>query len=325
MRILLAVDQQSDPVALGNYLLHRIGPRPTDIEVITVIPGVEEPFTEKDEQCQPIVSIAEGSTDYRRSCALVAAVAAQLQASGFASVRTHVEYGDPAEVLLDSSRQWRCDLVLLSAPRGKGRRTALQLDGVTRRLLHWSDSPVELMRPFTGDSVRRNTVLIPVPMHEIKRFPLHALQALPWWHGSRLHLLGIQPDSIDESRTEANPAALLLALQHARDAGAKARATLAACAKELDALCNGKLQVTHALVEGNLHQASTAALRLLQPQILVLSQACFNPNPKALFSSLSPAALALSTPCSVLLLQDDAAAASAVRRRDTAPILKLAR
>jgi len=325
MRILLAADHQSDPVALGNYLLHRIGGRPADIEVITVIPGIEEPFAEKDEQRQPIITIGEGSSTYQRSCALVAAVAAQLQASGFASVRTHVEYGDPAEVLLESSRQWRCDLVLISAPRGKGRLTVLQLDGVTRRLLHWSDSPVELMRPFTGDSVRRNTILMPVPLHAMKRFPLHALQALPWWHGSRLHLLGIQPESIDTSRAEASPAALLLALQHARDAGAKAQATLAACAKELNAGCDGKLQVTHAMVEGNLHQASAAAIQSLQPQVLVLSQGCFDQNPKALFGGLTPAALALSTPCSVLLLQDDPAAATTLRRRDSAAILKLAR
>ncbi len=325
MRILLAADQQCDPVALGNYLLHRIGKRPADIEVITVIPGVELSFTKKDEQRRPIISISEGSTDYQRGCALVAAIAAQLQASGFASVRTHVEYGDPAEILLESSRQWRCDLVLISAPRGKGRLTAVQLDGVTRRLLHWSESPVELMRAFTGDSMRRNTVLMPVPLHAIKRFPLHALQALPWWHGSRLHLLGIQPESIDASRTEANPAALLLALQHARDAGAKAKTTLAACAKELDTACNGKLRITHGMVEGNLHQASAAAIRSLQPQVLVLSQACFDQNPKTLFSGLTPAALALSAPCSVLLLQDDPAAATPVRTRDSAPILKLAR
>jgi nucleotide-binding universal stress UspA family protein len=325
MRILLAVDHQSDPVALGNYLLHRIGGRPADIEVITVIPGIQEPFTDKDEPRRPIISIGESSSGYRQRCALVAAIAAQLQASGFASVRTHVEYGEPAEVLLESSRQWRCELVLLSAPRGKGRLTALQLDGVTRRLLNWSDSPVELMRPFTGDSVRRNTVLMPVPLHAIKRFPLHALQALPWWHGSRLHLLGIQPESIDTSRAEANPAALLLALQHARDAGAKAKTTLAACAKELDAACDGKLQITHGMVEGNLHQASAAAIRSLQPQVLVLSQACFDQNPKALFGGLTPAALALSAPCSVLLLQDDPGAATTMRRRDPAPILKLAR
>jgi nucleotide-binding universal stress UspA family protein len=325
MKLLLAVDNNSDPVALGNYLLHRLGPRPVDIEVMTVIPGIEEAVDEYPAQPTSTITITEGAQEYQRACALVAAVAAQLQASGFNAVRTHVEYGDPAEVLLASSRQWRCDLVLVSAPRRKGVLTALQLDGVIRRLLRWCDCPVELMRPFSADSIQRSTVLMPVPVDTIKRVPLHALQALPWLHGSRLHLLGIQPESIDFNLCEANPAALLLALQHARDAKAKAQAMLATCGKDLEAACHGRLAVTHAMEEGSLRQVTAAAMQDLQPQLVIFSSACFEQNSKALFGVLSPAALALSAPCSVLMLQEDPAATPSLRRQDTAHILKLAR
>lgn len=325
MKILLAVDASSNPVAVGNYLLQRLGPRPVNIEVLTVIPGIEEQDDDYPVRHESIISIAEGAQEYQRGCALVAAVAAQLQACGFASVRTHVEYGDPAEVLLGSSRQWRCDLVLIGAPRRKGVLTALQLDGVTRRLLRWCDSPVELMRPFTAESAHRSTVLVPLPIEAMKRFPLHALQALPWCHGSRLHLLGVQPESVDASLAEASPAALLLALQHTRDAGAKALAALAACARELETAGQGRLTVTHDMVEGSLREACGVAFQALQPQLVVLGAACFDQNTKALFGALSPATLALSAPCSVLMLQDEPTTAPALRRQETAHILKLAR
>lgn len=325
MKLLLAVDNNSDPAALGNYLLHRLGPRAVDIEVMTVIPGIEEALDEYPAQHVSTITITEGALEYQRACALVAAVAAQLQASGFNAVRTHVEYGDPAEVLLASSRQWRCDLVLASAPRRKGVLTALQLDGVIRRLLRWCDCPVELMRPFSADSIQRSTVLMPVPVDAVPRFPLHALQALPWWHGSRLHLLGIQPESIDASLSEASPAAFLLALQHTRDAGAKVQAMLASCGKELEAACKGRLAVTMGMEEGSLRQVTAAAMQALQPQLVILSSACFDQNSKALFGVLSPAALALSAPCSVLMLQDDPVTVPALRRQATAHILKLAR
>lgn len=324
MKILLASDQRTDPSLLASYLAGRLRGRPADIDVLTVISGSEELEADATNGGSNIIGISESGRDYRQACAHVATLASELQRAGLRAVRTHVEYGDPADVILASSRQWRSDLLLIGTPRRRGLLTAFRLEGVTRRLLRWSDCPVELLRPDT-QAMLDDVQLLPLPVDAAAQLPLQRLQSLPWHQGSRLHLLGVLPPGLDESRVEANPAATLLALQHARDAHTRAAAVLANLQTQLSALLPQGVQLTCDLAEGSLRELVVQRVEQLQPNLLLLSHTCFDGGGSPLFHSLSPTALALSVQCPVLSLQDRDAAPLPQRRTDTARILKLAR
>lgn len=326
MKFLLACDQRSDPTLLAAYLASRLNGRNGDIDVdiLTVIAGVEEASDDTDVNGN-VIGISETSRDYRSACAFVATIAQELKQLGLKSVRTHVEYGDPADVILSSSRLWRSDLLLVGAPRRAGLLTAFRLEGVTRRLLRWSDCPVELLRP-EAQAARDDLLLLPLPVDAAGRLPVPRLLGLPWRNGSRLHLVGVLPEPLDESLAEASPAAMLLALQNARDASTRAEAVMAGLQAQLAAVLPEGVHITHEVAEGQLHEVTVHRAGELKPSLLVLSQCSFEHAGASPLHAMSPAALALCVSASVLLLQDGDAAAGLPRRKaDTARILKLAR
>ncbi len=188
MKLLLASDQTLDPALQASYLARRLGRQQAEIDVLTVIPGMEDGGDDAAASHGGVIGISEGAREYRQACAHVASLAAQLQQHGFRNVRTHVEYGDPAEVILASSRQWRSQLLLIGSPRRRGLLTAFRLDGITRRLLRWADCAVELIRPQLVPA-QPDTVLLPLTIDSIRHLPLQQLQSLPGLDGCRLHLL----------------------------------------------------------------------------------------------------------------------------------------
>jgi nucleotide-binding universal stress UspA family protein len=321
MKFLLASDQRHDPALLASHLAGQIGAQAAEVDVLTVIPGVED-LPDSDSATQgSVIGISEGAGEYREACAHVATIASQLKQYGIKQVRTHVEYGDPAEVILASSRLWRSQLLLVGAPRRRGLITGFRLDGVTRRLLRWADCPVALIRPDVGSTDSRE-LLLPLNMSSLRHFPLQQLKLLPWQEGARLHLLGVLPPSMDESRAEASPAAALLALQQGRDAMGRAEARLAALRTDLEARLPCKVAVSFDIEEGSLAELVMHRARQHTPGLIVLSAACLENQGN---DGLAPAALALSLPGSVLFLQNTNSDALPEGSQGQARILKLAR
>lgn len=322
MKVLLATNQRLDPALLARHLAGRFGRQNVEVDVLCVVPGFEELPDAADTTHGSVIGISEGARDYHQACAHVATLASQLQAHGVRQVRTHVEYGDAAEVILESCRQWRSQLLLIGAPRRGGLLTAFRLDGVTRRLLRWADCPVELIRPDGGRTNPRHCVL-PLSAAALRRVPLNALQQLPWQDGDQLLLLCALPPGLDDSRVEASPAAALLALQQGRDAQARARNQLGALQATLEIKLPARVQIRQELLEGSLAEVTVRHARTQQPGLILLNPACLaerhpEPDPQP------PTALALSLPGSVLLLPDEAQAAPAPRATQ-ARILKFAR
>lgn len=325
MKVLLACDRKADPAQLAAYLAGRLDGRPVDIDVLTVIPGAAAPAVAGDTGRNTTV-IAESGHEYRQACAYVATLAQELQKARPRSVRTHVEHGDPAEVILASSRLWRSELLLVGAPRRRGLLTAFRVDGVTRRLLNWSDCPVELLRAGSQPALEDLILLpLPLPLQEAAQLPLQRLAALPWRKHARVHLLGVAPAAIDERHAELSPAAALISLQHACDARTRASGTLADLQQQLSALLPPGIQYTHELAEGELREVVARRCSELQPSLLVLGQCCFGKASNNVFNALPSAALTLSVDCPVLLLQDGNTATVAQRKTEAARILTLAR
>lgn len=322
MKVLLASDQRTDPTLLARHLAGRLEACTAELDVLTVIPGIEE-LGDQPEGNHGVIGIAEGAHDYHQACAHVATLAAQLHEHGFRHVRTHVEYGDPAEVILASSRTWHSQLLLIGAPRRRGLLTAFRLDGVTWRLLRWADCPVELIRPDAAQADPRS-IILPLSAAALTRLPLAALQSLPWQDGDQLHLLCAMPPGFDETRAEASPAAALLALQQGRDACGRASSRLDAIRTELENLLPVRVKLTHEVVEGSLSEHTMRSARDLRPGLMVLNSSCLDEHSKRKHDE-PPTALALSLPCSVLFLPDDVLAQRPRRSVGQARILKFAR
>lgn len=323
MKVLLASNARLDPALLASHLAGRFGRQAVEVDVLTVVPGIDAPADDAATGHGRIIGITEGPRDFHQACAHVATLAMQLQAQGLHKVRTHVEYGDPAEVILAASRRWHSQLLLIGAPRRGGLLTAFRLDGVTRRLLRWADCPLELMRPDAGQSDLRRCVL-PLAAAALLHVPLQTLQKLPWQDGDQLHLLCALPPGLDESRMEASPAAALLALQQGRDAAARARSRLAALQESLQESLPARVQLSHELGEGSLSALTVRHARARQPGLVLLHAACLTerqpePDPQP------PTALALSLPGSVLLLQDENLSTLPQRGATQARLLKFAR
>ena len=319
MKVLLACKGNEDPARLAAYLVGRFDGSQIDIDVLSVIPGIEPQFVE-----EPVRLIAERGREYRQACAHLAALAQELAVVRPRSVRTHVEYGDPADVILAASRRWRSELLLAGAPRRRGLLTAFRIEGVTRRLLRWADCPLELLRADSRPAADE-IVLLPLPLDAALRPPLPRLAGLPWRRGSRIHLLGILPAALGQEHAELSPAAVLLSLQHARDARTRASSLLADLRDQLAVQLLPGLEFTLELAEGEPRHIIVQRSRALQPGLLVLGHYCFGLNDASPFRSLPPAALTLSVDCPVLLLQDGNGSTLTNRKPDTARILKLAR
>jgi nucleotide-binding universal stress UspA family protein len=325
MKILLAVNETNDAVSTSHYLEQRFGRNQVEVDVLTVIQGSELLNNFDDGSPEGSVEAKQHAIAYDQACALVANVAGELRKSfGIKAVRTHVEYGDPAEVILATSRRWHSSLLLIGAPARRGLLTALRVEGVTRRLLKWADCPVEMLRTPSPAGSYAKKILVPIPVARPDSFILPPLAMLPWQPGSHLHVLGIMPETFDSNQIEANPAATLLAVQTSRDAWAKAKSRLARLCGELAAQLPEGVKLGHQLAEGTLREATVATSQEMDADLVVLGRNWLDSG-NSRFAGLSPAALALSVSCSVLMLQDDPAFAGEHAGKNAAGYASLAR
>jgi len=325
MKILLAVNETNDPVTTSTYLEKRFGRNQVEVDVLTVIQGSELLNAFEDGSPEGSIEAKQHALAYDHACALVANVAAELRKRyGIKAVRTHVEYGDPAEVILTTSRRWHSSLLLIGAPARRGLLTALRVEGVTRRLLKWADCPVEMLRAQFPTDSRAQKILVPIPLVKPESFILPPLSTLPWQPGTHLHMLGVMPETFDSNQTEANPAVMLLAVQTGRDAWAKAKSRLARLCGELAAQLPEGVKLGHQLAEGTLREATVATSQEMGADLVVLGRNWLDSG-NSRFAGLSPAALALSVSCSVLMLQDDPAIAGEQAGKAAANFASLAR
>lgn len=289
MRVLLAVNQQTDPLLLSACVAERFYKANVKIDVVTVLaPGLR--------------SRGRGASP-RTSAEIVALTASELRDKhGFDSVRKYVESGDTVEALVTASTRLRSGLIVIEA-RQSGMLTAFRLDGVTRRLLRRSQCPVELLRPRQARAKERFNVLLPLSLDQIDSYPWSSLQALPWAPGSRLLLMGVVPPAVDAGCIEANAAAVLRSLKESDDARAAGMQRLAALRDHLASRMGRDIRVDFQIAEGNTRDVAVEYAHRTDAALIVLGCAATDGAFRGLLSTLSPATIALSAPCSVLVSQ----------------------
>jgi nucleotide-binding universal stress UspA family protein len=300
MKVLLAINEKNDPVATARYLADRFGNTRLDLHVLSVIDKPELLTTIGRGNSLLENELERQAAHNRAICSMVADFAKQLRfAIKPRSASTHVEYGDPAEVVLRFARQLQVDLLLLGAPKRHGLLTAFRLEGVTRRVLRWADCPVELFRPAETGQPQR--ILVPFRISADRNFTLPKLSHLAMEEHCELQLLGIMSPVFDENCTEANPAAVLLRMQEARDSWAYARSRLAELSANLARELPQSVQVKHLLLQGDPVRELSKAACQLQPSLVVLDEQWVNQK-SHLFSGFTPMSLVMSVNCSVISL-----------------------
>ena len=75
---------------------------------------------------------------------VLAPAKAELDRAGVRNT-THVEFGDPAEVIAARAKEWNADLILMGM-HGGGLIGSRSLGSVTRRVLHLTEVPVMLVK-----------------------------------------------------------------------------------------------------------------------------------------------------------------------------------
>jgi len=308
MKILLAVSEKNDPRAVSAYLARRFGRHDVELDVLTVLPASAEAEDAGYAQGDALASSQVLGTHHQKASFLVNVFAAELQARvDSARMRTHVEYGDPADVILACSKRWHSELVLIEAPHRKGLLTAFRLDGVTRRLFAQATCPVELLRTNHSMPTAGCSVLIPVGLAQLDNFPFAQLQGLPWAKGSCIHLLGVVPAPYDESRFEANAAAVVRAMHVCSLYKQRAEERLAKVAKDLTELLGRDITVKHEVVDGSPRDVIEETAAKMQPALIVLADT--DGSARRMPAPASPVTIAMSNHVPVLLLRTPQACA----------------
>jgi nucleotide-binding universal stress UspA family protein len=147
MKILLAIDDSPCSEAAVQAVIRQF--RPDDAEVCVLhadewpkgLP-TSLPFTEGPQAATAVLDARAEAR--RRDSELVAAAARQLEAARF-RVRTEIREGDPERAILESTRQWHPDLIVV----GSHGRTALNrfLEGsVSERVYRHAPASVQVVR-----------------------------------------------------------------------------------------------------------------------------------------------------------------------------------
>jgi len=304
-KVLLAVDKRNDPQVVCAYIADRFRSHEIEIDVLSVLPAEAESQDAAGAVQGSLLDVSRAAGSHHEcASSLVSAFLHELRDKhGLAKVRTHVEYGDAATVILSSSKRWHSSVILIEAPKSRGFLTACRFDGVTRRLLARASCPVELLRTRPVDTGRSGKVMVPVALEQLASFPFSLLQRLPLEPGSSLHLLGILPPPFDDSRLEASPAALVKALHESRLFRERAEEQLEAVCQELADELEPGMSVQFEVVEGCAHECTADSARRLQTSLIVMSMQADEGLARSWFSRLAPEAIALSSISPVMLLR----------------------
>jgi len=308
MKVLLAINELTDLQGAARYCARRFADRDTEIDVLTVLTrdtsGGDAGVTHSN-----VAELPNHGRRFEEADAMVAALVTELQEQqGFSAVCGHVRFGEPAEAILAARERFHSSLILIEAPQRQGLLTAFRLDGVTRRLLGRAKCPVELVRPDALADSQPLKVLVSVGMDQLDQFPFERLTTLSLAADSQLSLVGVIPPAVPEHNLEIGAAAAVRALQAASHKRILAEARLDKVCEALVQALPAGVSVDCQVLEGSTREVTVDAARRAQASLLVIASASSDGALRGLFSTLSPAAIAMSADCSVLLLRAPQAA-----------------
>ncbi|MCP5144612.1 MAG: universal stress protein [Gammaproteobacteria bacterium] len=298
MKLLVATTQSFDPLAIATQLARRFDLKQCDIDVLHVVGGGINNAISK---AANVVQLRPVPPDPHAPQMAMRQLSEMLQQYYEArTVRTHLERGDKAGIVLEFSRARECDVLILTEPHGHSGTLLRDRQQSARRILDWAPCTVQILRQ-PDEQAGKCSVLIPLPCASGVALTSDDIRAVGMDAGSCVHLLGIMPPSIDEQLFEASPAALLRTIQQARDAAAAARAQLERISRDFLADTALQLHFEHSVAEGEWGTVALKAVRRLRPQTLVLNRS-WDPGLRAIRARHDTAYVALTAACTTLFI-----------------------
>lgn len=301
MKVLLAVNNSNNPIETARYLADRFGKSPIELHLLSVISGQEIISKTMVNNSDHEAKLEKQALCHRETSTMLADFARHIRFTGkVKSISTYVEYGDPAEVMLSMCRQLQVDIVLLGAPKKHGFLTAFRLDGVTRRVMRWTECTVEMFRCCNSENVQQR-ILVPLRIEPGRQLTLPPIQHLALGTNCDIRLLGILPQVFEDNQVEANPAAMLIRIQETRDRWGFARSKLEELGKQLAGELPESTRVSQLLLQGNPVEVLAQSARELTPTHVVLDEK-WVARKGHIFPDLSPMTVIMSMNCSVISL-----------------------
>jgi hypothetical protein len=297
MKALLAVGENSHPRAVSDYLAARFDGTCTEVDVLNVVYRPRSPVDR-------LHIAGRAAAELRAASELVHEVAKRLADHGFRLVRTHVQHGVVADVILAASERWDSTSLLIGAPRDPDLLTTLGYDSVAHAVATRSRRPVEMLRTASIDSNDRNRVLIVTSAERLDDFPFEQVQQQSgaWKGRSLLRILATLPPA-NVARVFGRVAGMRPRLEEDLERRSTATARLSAVCRTLMEGAPDRIEADHRLVEGSTRQVALGSAKRLAPSLLVVDEPAGDNPLRRLLGSLSRAAVPLAAPCSVLLLR----------------------
>jgi len=269
VKLLLIVDDRTDPVATSDYIARRFGGRNACVDVLCVIPGSDR---ERTAPWSRAGSARQRARDVRlREAAdeIADASARELRATHRLTVgTTHVRVGDAARVIAASSGRLGSDLILMEHPTG-GFHARLRAASLARCLLADTACVVELFSP--GETLPGGIldVIVPLALEDIVQFPVIRMCDFAWPEATRWRILGITRKPAHATQLESCGYRLLRTLHEADAMHRAVEARLRSFCAELQRVLGGGAMIDHEIVTGTPYAVMTDVRRRLPTALMI--------------------------------------------------------
>ncbi len=271
MKLLLVVDERTDPVVASGYVARRFGARDASVDVLAIIPGPGR------DRAVPRL-LAAAATRHRAELArskeavddLAHATARELRTThGLAVGTTHLRAGDPARVIAASGARLGSDLVLMEQPAG-GFHARLRAVSLARSLLADTACVVEFFAPAAPPPDGTLDVVVPLALEDIVQFPVIRMCDFAWPASTRWRILGITREPSHATKLEACGYRILRTRHEAQAIHRAVQARLRTFCGELRRVLGASAVIDHEIVTGT-PSAVMTDVRRRQPNALMVA------------------------------------------------------
>ncbi len=271
MKLLLVIDERTDPVVASGYIARRFGARDASVDVLGIIPGPGRDLAVPWSRVAPMTRHRAGLARSKEAVDdLAHATARELRAThGLAVGTTHVRAGDPARVIAASGARLGSDLVLMRQPAG-GFQARLRAVILARSLLADTACVVEFYAPAAASGDGTLDVVVPLALEDIVQYPVIRMCDFAWPASTRWRILGIAREPAHPGRLESCVYRVLRAPHGAEAKRRAAQARLGTFCGELQRVLGAGAVIDHEIVTGT-PGAVMADARRQQPDALIVT------------------------------------------------------
>ncbi len=269
MKLLLIVDDRTDPVATSDYIARRFGARDACVDVLSVMPGSDRERTVSWPRAGGARQRWHAARLREAVDHIAHATARELRTThGLAVDTTHVRVGDCARVIAAAAARLGSDLILMEHPTG-GFHARLRAVSLARCLLADTACVVELFAPREQLPDGPLDVIVPLALEDIVQFPVIRMCDFAWPKSTRWRILGITREPARATQLESCGYRVLRTLHEVEAIHRAVKTRLLSFCGELQRVLGGGAVIDHEIVSGTPYAVMSDARRRLPNALMV--------------------------------------------------------